>query len=255
LEENKMRYTEIEWADESWNPVHGCDPVSPGCDNCYAKRIAEKKAGTHGYPCREPFKVILDRKQLENPPSGKAHRFVFIPSMGDLFHEEVPIDYIEEVFSVIRETPQFTYTVLTKRSERMLEVSNEIDWPFNAWAGVTVENANYINRMDHLRAMDVSLKFVSFEPLLGPIPSMNLDDIGWAIVGGESGHGFRRMNEAWAANIRDQCVRLGIPFYFKQWSGVYPKNRGWELQGMIWNERPEPIVQEPPLFALLEEAA
>ncbi len=237
----------IEWTEATWNPTTGCDRVSPGCDNCYALTLAKrlKAMGSEKYQedgdprtSGPGFKLTLHPEVLDLPRSWRQPRVVFVDSMSDLFHPEVPVEFIRRVFDVMGETPQHTYQILTKRSQRLEKFARELDWPSNVWMGVSVENDRYRFRISHLRGVPAAVRFLSLEPLLGPLPGLDLTDIDWVIVGGESGARARLMEEAWVEEIRDQCVAVSVPFFFKQWGGRTPKAGGRLLKGRIWNEMP-----------------
>ena len=233
--------TSIEWTEASWNPVTGCSKVSPGCENCYAERMAIrlKAMGQKNY--RNAFQVTLHEDALRIPESWHKPKKVFVNSMSDLFHEDVPLEFIEKVFDVMARTPHHIYQVLTKRSERMVELSTKLNWAENIWLGVSVENQEYVCRIDHLRKVDAIVRFISFEPLLDRIQHMSLKGIDWAIVGGESGPGARPMNPEWVREIRDKCVHEGVSFFFKQWGGFNKKKAGRLLDGRTWEQLPIPV--------------
>jgi protein gp37 len=228
----------IEWTDATWNPVTGCTKISPGCTHCYAERMANrlKLMGQKNY--RNGFDVTLQPHMLELPLKWKTPKRIFVNSMSDLFHVDVPLSYIKDVFDVMGRAHWHQYQVLTKRSERLLELSPRLDWAPQIWMGVSVENAGYVNRIDDLRETGAHVKFLSLEPLLGPLHQLNLRGIDWAIVGGESGPGARPVDPAWVTDLRDQCVRAGVAFFFKQWGGVQKKKTGRELEGRTWDEMP-----------------
>jgi protein gp37 len=239
----------IEWTEATWNPVAGCTILSPGCTNCYAMRLAarlavmgqEKYVGTtrkSGGRAKWNGVVKIDPSSLEIPRKWKRGRLIFVNSMSDLFHEGVPLAFIKKVFAVMEETPQHTYQVLTKRAERLKEVSKKLPWPDNVWMGVSVENADYLYRIGHLRRTKAKTKFLSLEPLLGPLEKMDLRGIDWAIAGGESGPGARPMPKEWVRSIRDQCVAADVPFHFKQWGGKNKKKTGRTIDGRTWDEWP-----------------
>ena len=233
-----MSATTIEWTEATWNPVTGCSKVSPGCLNCYAERMA-KRLQAMGQPnYRDGFAVRTHDHMLEVPSSWARPRMVFVNSMGDLFHEEVPIDFITRVFEVMRSTPWHTYQLLTKRSERLVEVATLLPWPENVWLGVTVEDNERLFRVERLVEIPSAVKFLSIEPLLGPLPDLNLDGIDWVIVGGESGPRARPMEQEWVCSIRDACIGAGVPFFFKQWGGTRKKAAGRTLEGDIWDQMP-----------------
>ncbi|WP_081710845.1 MULTISPECIES: phage Gp37/Gp68 family protein [unclassified Afipia] len=239
----------IEWTEATWNPVGGCTVISPGCTNCYAMRLASrlekmgqtKYAGTtriSGGRAKWNGKIVLDRKALELPRTWKKGKVIFVNSMSDLFHEDVPFDFIREVFNTMASTPQHTYQVLTKRAERVESLSSKLPWSNNVWLGVSVENKEFTWRIDALRRTGAEIKFLSLEPLLGPLDNLNLKDIDWAIAGGESGPGARAMNPEWVRSIRDQCNAANVAFHFKQWGGVNKKKTGRVLDGRTWDETP-----------------
>lgn len=228
----------IEWTEATWNPVTGCTKVSPGCKFCYAERMARRlqAMGTENY--RNGFRLTLQPRMLELPLTWTKPRLIFVNSMSDLFHDRVPLDYIQRVFEVMRKASWHTFQVLTKRSERLAELSPKLDWPSNVWMGVSVENEDYVSRIDDLRLTNAAVKFLSLEPLLGPLPNLKLPHIDWVIVGGESGPGARTMEEIWVTEIRDQCVSADVPFFFKQWGGFNKKRAGRILQGQTWDQLP-----------------
>lgn len=237
----------IEWTQATWNPTTGCDRTSPGCDNCYALTLANrlKAMGVAKYQkdgdartSGPGFGLTLHPSALGQPRRWRQPRLIFVNSMSDLFHPEVPLEYIQRVFQVIADTPHHTYQVLTKRSKRLAVIAGDLDWPSNLWMGVSVESTKYRFRVEHLQSVPCSVRFLSCEPLLGPLQHLDLDGIDWAIVGGESGPNARPMAHAWVAALRDQCVAEGIPFFFKQWGGRTPKAGGRTLDGRTWDEMP-----------------
>ena len=232
------RKSNIEWTESTWNPVTGCTKISIGCKNCYAERMALrlKAAGSPNYA--NGFRVTTHPHALEVPLRWRLPRIIFVNSMSDLFHRDVPFDFISKVFDVMRRASHHRFQVLTKRSDRLLELSSELIWPRNVWMGVTVENADCNFRIESLRQTNAATKFISFEPLLGPIPNINLEGIDWVIVGGESGPGARPMNPEWAIHIRNRCLDADVPFFFKQWGGVNKKKNGRRLAGRIWDQIP-----------------
>lgn len=232
----------IEWTDATWNPVTGCTKISPGCKHCYAERLANrlKAMGQRNY--RNGFDVTLQPHMLDLPLAWKRPKRIFVNSMSDLFHEDVPLDYIQRVFHTMHAADWHQYQVLTKRAERLEQVSPHLPWARQIWMGVSVENADYVDRIDHLRRSGAQVKFLSVEPLLGPLEKLNLSGIDWVIVGGESGPGARLVDPAWVAAVRDQCVRAGVAFFFKQWGGVNKKRTGRELEGRTWDELPGALV-------------
>jgi protein gp37 len=228
----------IEWTESTWNPVTGCTKVSPGCKHCYAERMARrlKAMGQPNYA--NGFELALHDHVLEMPLQWKTPQVVFVNSMSDLFHEDVPLEFIQRVFAVMREAHWHTFQVLTKRSARLAELDRHLDWPGNVWMGVSVESTEYRHRVDDLRRTRAGTRFLSLEPLLGPIPDLNLAQIDWVIVGGESGPGARPMDAGWVRELRDQCAAREVPFFFKQWGGVRKKVNGRMLDGRAWDEMP-----------------
>ena len=221
----------IEWTDSTWNPVTGCSKVSPGCKHCYAERITERFG-------QRFTDVQLHPARLALPLRWRRPRRIFVNSMSDLFHEEVPGEFIERIFAVMAAAHWHTFQVLTKRAMRLAELAPRLKWPSNVWQGVSVENADYIWRIGCLRQAPSIVRFLSVEPLLGPIPHLPLEGVHWVIVGGESGPQHRSMDPAWVRGIRDQCMEAGVPFFFKQWGGPTPKSAGRLLDGRAWNEMP-----------------
>jgi len=230
--------SKIEWTEATWNPVSGCSKVSSGCLNCYAERMAYRlqKMGNPNY--RNGFDVTLHPHLLEAPLSWKRSRLVFVNSMSDLFHEEVSVEFIQQVFETMRRAHWHTFQVLTKRSERLVDLAPSLAWPSNVWMGVSVENSDVVERIDHLRKVGSAVRFLSLEPLLGPLPDLNLRGIHWVIVGGESGPGARLMEPSWVSDIKEQCENSHVPFFFKQWGGVFKKRNGRKLEGKTWDELP-----------------
>ncbi|MCL5998526.1 MAG: phage Gp37/Gp68 family protein [Chloroflexi bacterium] len=229
----------IEWTESTWNPLTGCTKISPGCQHCYAERMALrlKAMGQPNYA--NGFKLTLHEQVLELPLQWKKPQTIFVNSMSDLFHKDVPLDFIKKVFDVMRRAHWHRFQVLTKRSERLAELSSDLPWASNIWMGVSVENERYAFRIDHLRETGAQVKFLSLEPLLGPLNHLDLDHINWVIVGGESGPGARPLERSWVVDIRDQCKSAGVPFFFKQWGGANKKRAGRELDGRTWDEMPE----------------
>jgi protein gp37 len=230
----------IEWTEATWNPTTGCDRISAGCDNCYALTLSKrlKAMGSAKYQADgDPrtsgpgFGVALHEDVLEVPRRWREPRVVFVNSMSDLFHARVPLEYVQQVFEVMRETPRHTYQVLTKRAVRLARVAPQLEWPANVWMGVSVENSDEVARIDELRRVPAAVRFVSAEPLLGPLSGLNLSDIDWLIAGGESGRNCRPMNPEWVRGLREQCRQSGTAFFFKQWGGRTPKIGGRQLDG------------------------
>ncbi len=230
----------IEWTESTWNPVTGCDKISPGCKYCYAERMAERLQSMGQQNYKDGFKLTLQPKMLDLPLQWKKPQTIFVNSMSDLFHKNVPLEYIQRVFDVMRRADWHRFQILTKRAARLAELSEAIDWPENVWMGVSVENADHVGRIDDLRTTGAAVKFLSLEPLLGPLPQLKLKNIDWVIVGGESGHRARPMDPAWVTNIRDQCARTGVAFFFKQWGGKNKKKAGRVLEGRTYDGMPEP---------------
>ena len=238
------RNSHIEWTQNTWNPVTGCTKVSPGCTHCYAERMA-KRLRAMGIPqYRNGFRVTVHDEALTLPLRWKKPRLVFVNSMSDLFHEDVPFEFIRRVFAVMEESPQHTFQVLTKRPEIALEYAADLPWPDNVWLGTSIENAMYTHRSKTLRRVPARMRFVSMEPLIGPVPRLPLQGIHWVIVGGESGPGARPMEKRWVTQIRDRCLAQGVPFFFKQWGGVNRKKTGRVLDGHTWDEMPRLSVPE-----------
>jgi protein gp37 len=233
----------IEWTDATWNPVTGCTKVSPGCLNCYAERMAKrlKAMGVERYSYG--FKVRVHDDLLEMPLKWRNPRVIFVNSMSDLFHEEVPEYFIKNVFEIMNSCPQHTFQILTKRSKRLKELSHKLRWAHNIWMGVSVENTETTYRIKDLEKTDARVKFISCEPLIGPINRMPLKNIDWIIVGGESGPHARVMEKHWAISIRNQCVRQSVPYFFKQWGGTRKKANGRMLEGRTWDEMPSLVQQ------------
>jgi len=216
----------IEWTDSTWNPVRGCTKVSPGCKHCYASTFAERWRGIPGHPYEQGFDLRLVPEKLEEPLRWKGPRRIFVNSMSDLFHEGVPEPFIQRVFEVMERAHWHTFQILTKRAERLAQLAPRLPWPSNVWQGVSIESARYAYRIAHLRRVGAAVRFLSLEPLLGPLPRLPLTDISWVIVGGESGFRHRPIEPKWVRQIRDQCVRKQVPFFFKQWAGVSPRREG-----------------------------
>jgi protein gp37 len=228
----------IEWTESTWNPITGCTKVSPGCKHCYAERMAERLQAMGQENYRNGFELSLQPHMLELPLRWKKPQTIFVNSMSDLFHENVPLEYILQVFSVMRRGHWHRFQVLTKRSERLAKLDGELKWPSNVWMGVSVESSQYVRRIDDLRRTAAGTKFLSLEPLLGHLGDLDLHGIDWVIVGGESGAKARPMERSWVIDIRDQCRRAKVPFFFKQWGGKNKKVAGRSLDGRTWDEMP-----------------
>ena len=229
----------IEWTEATWNPVTGCTKISPGCAHCYAERMAKrlKAMGQNNYA--RGFELTLQPQMLELPLRWKRSKRIFVNSMSDMFHADVPIEFIQKAFDVMRRANWHQYQVLTKRSERVRDLDSLLDWQPHIWMGVSVENVRFLHRIDDLRATRAHVKFLSLEPLLGPLPNLDLRGIDWVIVGGESGPHARPMDSSWVSDIRDQCGAAGVAFFFKQWGGVFKSRTGRELDGRTWDQMPD----------------
>ncbi len=228
----------IEWTEATWNPATGCTKLSPGCKHCYAERLAFRLQAMGQSRYDNGFTLTLHEDLVDLPLRWKKPRMIFVNSMSDLFHHDVPVVFLQHVFDTMQRAHWHQFQVLTKRSERVLELDSRIEWPENLWMGVSVESARYTFRIDHLRQTRAHIRFLSLEPLLGPLDNLNLYDIHWVIVGGESGPGARPIQLAWVRAIRDQCKQAGVPFFFKQWGGVQKHRAGRTLDGRTWNEMP-----------------
>jgi protein gp37 len=240
-------HSAIEWTESTWNPTSGCDKLSPGCDHCYALTLAKrlKAMGVARYQrdgdpstSGPGFGISIHPEVLDVPRHWRKPRTIFVNSMSDLFHPDVPDEFIGDVFTVMSETPQHTYQVLTKRSKRLVHLASRLPWPPNVWMGVTVESSRYRFRINHLQTVPSAIRFLSLEPLLGPLNDLDLAGIDWAIVGGESGSGHRPVDEDWITDIREQCLEAGVAFFFKQWGGRTPKANGRMLAGRTWDDLP-----------------
>lgn len=228
----------IEWTECTWNPLTGCTKISAGCTHCYAERMAKRLQAMGNVKYAAGFKLALHEDMLELPLTWSTPHMVFVNSMSDLFHEDVPEVFIQRAFDVMKRAHQHTFQVLTKRSNRLLALSARIVWPDNVWMGVTVERNDYLYRVAHLRQTGARTKFLSLEPLLGPLQGLDLAGIDWVIVGGESGPGARPMKAHWVTDIRDRCITAGVPFFFKQWGGTRKKQAGRILEGRTWSQQP-----------------
>jgi protein gp37 len=235
--------TQIEWTDSTWNPVTGCSKLTEGCEFCYAERFSERFRGVPGHPFTNGFDITIRPERLTQPLGWKKPRRIFVNSMSDLFHKEIPRSFVDCVFDTMERADWHTFQVLTKRSSLMTRYLRgryaDADVPAHIWLGVSIENKKNAVRLTHLKSGPTSSKFISFEPLLGPVGQLNLEGIDWAIVGGESGPRARPLLEQWVTEIRDQCIAQGVAFFFKQWGGVRPKSGGRKLQGREWNEYPD----------------
>lgn len=238
----------IEWTEATWNPTTGCDRTSPGCDHCYALTLAKRlkamgvgKYQNDGDPRTSGpgFGVAVHPDALDVPLHWTSPRTVFVNSMSDLFHDAVPLEFIRQVFEVMSQTPQHTYQILTKRAQRLARVAENLLWPVNVWMGVSIESDRYTFRANQLRRVPSAVRFLSVEPMLGPVPSLDLTDIQWVIAGGESGHGARPIEPNWVLDLQRHCAAAGVAFFFKQWGGRTPKAGGRLLEGRTWDEMPE----------------
>lgn len=233
--------SDIEWTEATWNPVTGCTKISKGCKNCYAERLAMRLHAMGNPSYKNGFNITLHDHLLSIPLKWNKPRVIFVNSMSDLFHESIPLEFIKRVFGVMATARQHVFQVLTKRAERLCVLAPEIRWPKNVWMGVTVESNEYVHRLDLLREVPAAIRFVSFEPLLSEIANVDLREISWAIVGGESGPGARVMRPEWATSLRDQCLQANVAFFFKQWGGFRKKQAGRKLEGKLWNQMPTEI--------------
>jgi protein gp37 len=234
----------IEWTEATWNPVTGCDKVSPGCAHCYAETFAERWRGIPGHPYEQGFDLRLWPDRIGKPLEWKRPRLIFVNSMGDLFHEDVPFDFVSRVFETMVLAKQHTFQILTKREERLAEIAGDLPWPPNVWMGVSIENRRFVHRAEYLRTTPAAVKFISAEPLLGPLEGLKLDGIDWLIAGGESGPKHRPVRPEWVRDARDRTVDAGVAFFFKQWGGHRPRANGRELDGRVWDEMPTALGAE-----------
>ena len=238
-----MAQSSIEWTEMTWNPTTGCSKVSQGCKFCYAEIMSQRLQAMGVEKYKDNFEVRIHPDALKVPYTWKTSKVVFVNSMSDLFHKEVPLSFIKKVFKVMRENPQHVFQVLTKRAERLLELDSKLKWSHNIWMGVSVEDQKVESRIDLLRQTNARVKFLSLEPLLGPLPNLNLDKIDWVIVGGESGHNPRPMEVDWVLDIQEQCEKNEVAFFFKQWGGKNKKKNGRLLNGKTYDEMPEIDLQ------------
>ena len=236
----------IEWTDATWNPVTGCTKITAGCDNCYASRFSERFRGVPGHPFESGFDLTLRPERLQQPLGWKRPRMIFVNSMSDLFHKEVPREFVDRVFDTMEAADWHVFQVLTKRSSIMRDYLKRryrgVTAPAHVWLGVSVEDGRAKGRIEHLRQAPAAVRFLSIEPLIGPVGPMTLDGIHWVIAGGESGPGARPMHIDWARDVRDQCAAQGVAFFFKQWGGIRPKTGGRDLDGREWNDLPAKVA-------------
>jgi protein gp37 len=235
----------IEWTNATWNPVTGCDKVSPGCAHCYAETFAERWRDIPGHPYQQGFDLRLWPNRLDQPLRWRRPRTIFVNSMSDLFHERIPESFIRQVFEVMGEASQHTFQILTKRHERLAELAPTLPWAPNVWMGVTIENRRFVHRADYLRGVDAAVRFISAEPLLGPLEGLNLSCIDWLIAGGESGAKHRRCDAAWIRDLRARCAEEDVAFFFKQWGGRTSKAGGRLLDDRTYDAMPSPSGRAP----------
>lgn len=233
-----MKNTKIEWTETTWNPTTGCTKISEGCKNCYAERMAQRLHAMGSEKYQNVFELTLHPEIIDEPKSWKTPRTVFVNSMSDLFHEQIPFDFIRKVFKTMNDCPQHTFQVLTKRAQNLFGYDQQLAWSKNIWMGVTVESQKQAHRIDALRHTGANVKFLSLEPLLTSLTNLDLSGIDWVIVGGESGPGARPMRERWVLDIKGMCHEQQVPFFFKQWGGKNKKKAGRELAGQVWDEMP-----------------
>jgi protein gp37 len=229
----------IEWTESTWNPTTGCTKISDGCDNCYAYIMANRLKNMGNIRYKEGFNLTLHNDLIKFPLTWKKGRNIFVNSMSDIFHEEIPLEFLEKIFTTMNQAYWHRFQLLTKRAEKMFNIYKHFKWTNNIWLGVTIESEKYLNRIEYLKKIPARVKFVSFEPLLSDFTELNLTGIDWVIVGGESGAGSRKIEERWVLNIRDICIKNNIPFFFKQWGGFNKKKNGCLLEGKVWNEYPQ----------------
>lgn len=238
-----MAQSNIEWTEMTWNPTTGCDKISAGCKFCYAEVMSKRLQAMGVEKYKNNFEITIHENELKTPYTWKKPKVIFVNSMSDLFHKDVPVEFIQKVFKVMNENPQHVFQVLTKRADILSYYDSEgwLEWSHNIWMGVSVENSTFAKRIDFLRRTNARVKFLSCEPLIGPLPNLNLQGIDWVIVGGESGRTPRRMKEEWVADIKSQCLEAKVAFFFKQWGGTNKKKTGRTLEGKTWDEMPEII--------------
>ena len=246
-----MAKSKIEWTEMTWNPTTGCNKISPGCKYCYAEVFALRLQAMGNEKYKEGFRFTLQPESLNIPKKWRDPKLVFVNSMSDLFHEKMPVNYLKDIFKVMNECNHHIFQVLTKRSENLLELSGKLNWTPNIWMGVSVENEDYKYRINHLRKTPAQIKFLSLEPLLSPLPKLDLNNIDWVIVGGESGKRARLMKEEWVIDIKNQCKSNNVAFFFKQWGGMNKKLNGRELKGQTYDEMPKIPETEFELFEIV----
>lgn len=233
-----MAQSSIEWTEMTWNPTTGCNKISAGCKYCYAEVMSKRLQSMGIEKYKDAFKIKIHEDSLNIPYTWKSSKVVFVNSMSDLFHKDIPLEFIKKVFAVMNDNPQHVFQVLTKRAERLFELHKEVNWTHNIWMGVSIENEKVVNRIDFLRKTKSKVKFLSCEPLIGPLNKLNLKKIDWVIVGGESGHKPRPMDVDWVLDIQEQCKKANVAFFFKQWGGRNKKAAGRELNGRTYDEMP-----------------
>jgi len=233
-----MAKSSIEWTEVTWNPVTGCNKISPGCKFCYAERLSKRLKAMGQTRYSNGFLLTLQPQALIDPYKWHKPRVVFVNSMSDLFHKDIPVEYIQKVFKVMNDCPQHQFQILTKRADRVAKIAKHLSWTDNIWMGVSVENQKYTTRIPSLLQVPAAIRFLSVEPLIGEIDNLQLNGINWVIVGGESGPGARPMKKEWVIKIRDLCLQNNVPFFFKQWGGTNKKKTGRTLENKIWNEMP-----------------
>jgi len=236
--------SQIEWTEATWNPVTGCDKVSPGCAHCYAERMANRLHAMGQANYSRGFELTLQPQMLELPLRWRRPKRIFVNSMSDMFHADVPLEFIRRAFDVMRRANWHQFQILTKRSERLRDLDSQLEWQPHIWMGVSVENVRFRHRIDHLRETRAHIKFLSLEPLLGPLPNLDLSNIDWVIVGGESGPRARPVDPSWVSDLRDQCQKAEVAFFFKQWGGVFKSRTGRVLDGRTWDQMPRKLVSK-----------
>jgi len=244
-----LKHTKIEWTEVTWNPTTGCNKVSAGCKNCYAEIFAKRLQAMGNQKYRNGFELTIHPDVLDEPKRWKNSKIVFVNSMSDIFHERIPLNFLKKVFKVMNDTPRHIYQVLTKRSERLEEIANKFEWTENIWMGVSVEDDRVINRIANLKNTPAKIKFLSLEPLLSSLPNLNLKGIDWVIVGGESGTKSRPVQKEWIIDIKDQCEKANVEFFFKQWGGMNKKANGRELNGKVYNGMPKIQINQQYIFS------
>ena len=234
--------SKIEWTQATWNPTTGCTKISHGCKHCYAERLSKRLCSTGILKYKKGFQLTVHEDTLTQPQKWKKGKIIFVNSMSDLFHKKVPDDFIIKVFRAMEECPQHQFQVLTKRPSRVLEMNKKLPWAKNVWMGTSVESERWLDRLNYLTQTNAQIKFLSLEPLLGPLPNLSLNNIDWVIVGGESGPGARQMQTSWVETIHKKCIKSNTPFFFKQWGGVFKKKMGRTFKNQTWDEMPDMAI-------------